>query len=385
MAVEYFRGQAMRPPRTISRKLSGRLSKIVILGTSTLTKGGIATVLSMYARAGLFERWPVIHIATHQDGTCRRKAAVALSALTTFVGLLVHSRVALVHVHSASGASFWRKAGFVLLAFAAQVPVIFHLHGGGFMEYYNRSGGTFRRWLIRHVLDHSAAVVVLTEEWRRRLSSITENTNIKTIANAVDADELFRISRTPTADPVILFLGRLEKDKGIYELLDAVVAVCREYPRAVVRFGGIGDIEGVKRRAAAIGIADRVEVPGWLSGAEKLDAFRTAAVYVLPSYAEGLPMGMLEAMAAGLPVVATRVGGIPSVVEDGVHGVLVEPGNVVELTEALLRLLRDSALSARMGEAGRQRVAEQYVPERIVPQIEALYCQVLKCDEPLPS
>jgi len=82
-----------------------------------------------------------------------------------------------------------------------------------------------------------------------------------------------------------------------------------------------------------------------------------------------------------LPVVASRVGGVPSVVVDGVHGILVEPGNVAELTEALLRLLRDPALRARMGEAGRLRIVEQYVPEQIIPQIEALYCQVLGRDK----
>jgi len=108
------------------------------------------------------------------------------------------------------------------------------------MEYYNRSGGIIRRWLISHVLDHSAAVVVLTEEWRRRVASITKNANIMTIANAVDANELFEVSRTHVADPVILFLGRLDKDKGIYELVEATMGVCREFPKAVVRFGGVG-------------------------------------------------------------------------------------------------------------------------------------------------
>jgi glycosyltransferase involved in cell wall biosynthesis len=351
-----------------------------MLGTSALTKGGIAAVLSTFAHTGLFERWPVIHIVTHQDGTRRHKAGVVFSALLTYIRLLICRRITLVHAHSASDASFWRKALFILLAFATKVPVIFHLHGGGFMDFYNRPGGTMRRWLIRYVLNHSAAVVVLTEEWRRWLSNITTNKNMMTIANPVNSVDLFQIDRTDLSGAVVLFLGRLDKEKGIYELVEAATGVCREFPKAVVRFGGIGETEGIKQHAAATGISDRVEVLGWLSGTEKLDALRTATIYVLPSFAEGLPMGILEAMAAGLPIVASRVGGIPDVVEDGLHGILVEAGNVAELTEALLKLLRDPALCARMGAAGRRRVAEKYLPERIIPQIEELYRQVLDAD-----
>lgn len=338
-------------------------------------------MINAYARAGLFDRWPVVHIATHADGSQWRKARTALSALVVFVGLLIRGRVAFVHVHAASDASFWRKAGFVLLAFAAHVPAVFHLHGGGFLEFYHRRLGAVRRWLIRFVLDHSDTVVVVSEQWRKKLYGLTKNRNLVVIVNPVDAIPVVGVERVDPNRPasaIVLFLGRFEKDKGVYDLVDAMTEVRRQLPSAILRLGGVGDIDGVKRRSGANGTADWIQFLGWVADSAKVDALRSAQVYVLPSYVEGLPMGVLEAMAAGLPVVASHVGGIPDLVEDGVHGFLVRAGDIAGLTQTLLRLLHDPALRRRMGEAGRQRVAECYVTERVVPQVEAIYRQLLE-------
>lgn len=364
--------------RATSNALLRRRKIIVMLGTSASTKGGVSAVINAYARAGLFDRWPVVHIATHADGSRWRKARIALSALVVFVGLLIRGRIAFVHVHAASDASFWRKAGFMLLAFAAHIPVVFHLHGGGFLEFYHRRFGGVRRWLVRFVLDHADTVVVVSEQWRKRLYGLTKNRNLIVIVNPVDAIPVAECNQNRAASGIVLFLGRIEKDKGVYDLVDAMAQVRRQLPAAILRVGGVGDIEGVKHRSGAEGTVDWIEFVGWISDSAKVDALHSAQVYVLPSYVEGLPMGVLEAMAAGLPIVASPVGGIPDLVEDGVHGFLVKTGDIAGLAQALFRLLRDPALCHRMGEAGRQRVAECYVSERVVPQVEAIYRRLLE-------
>jgi glycosyltransferase involved in cell wall biosynthesis len=122
-----------------------------------------------------------------------------------------------------------------------------------------------------------------------------------------------------------------------------------------------------------MGVSNAVEFLGWIDGAAKAQALAEATVYALPSYMEGLPMGVLEAMAVGLPVVATTVGGIPDVIEDGVTGLLIEPGDQDGLARALSLLLSDAALRHRMGAAARAVVEEGYTPQRIVPMIESLY------------
>ena len=344
--------------------------RIVMLGTSPDTAGGIAAVLAEYRAAGLFERWPIDYVATHGEGGKAAKLAAAARGLARFVALLAQHRRVLVHVHCASRASFWRKAVFMALAHAARCPVIFHLHGGGFARFYEEECGPLRRWVVRRVLARAACVVAVSERWRNWLAQLDANPNLECLPNPVRVP--------PAAAPrghrnVVLYLGRIEPAKGIPELLRAFAGLRAEAPDARLVCAGAGDIEGAWHQAQRLGLDDAVRFPGWIGGAEKRAWLARAAVFALPSHAEGLPMSVLEAMAAGLPVVASAVGGIPDAVHDGVNGFLVTPGDSHELQRALARLLRDPALGAALGAAGREAVRARYAPERVLPGLERLY------------
>jgi glycosyltransferase involved in cell wall biosynthesis len=342
------------------------------------TMGGVAAVIRSHERSGLFERWPTLHLATHADGTAPNKLLVAICAFTRFAGLLIRRRVLLVHVHAASNASFWRKSTFILLALLAHRPVIFHLHGGGFMDFYNRCQGGIRQRAIRFILDHATEIIVLTEEWRRRVSVMTTNANISVISNPVDIQFPVDFGQSQRKANVVLYLGRLEREKGLFELIDAISTVRCKFPDVQLWFAGDGNQAEISGYAAAKGLGDAVEFLGWVSGDAKARVLAEATVSVLPSYREGLPMAVLEAMAAGLPLVATRVGGIPDVVENGVTGILVEPKDSDSIAQAILKLLGDPALRTRMAEAGRARIAERYSIEYVIPQIEALYGKIMR-------
>jgi glycosyltransferase involved in cell wall biosynthesis len=171
----------------------------------------------------------------------------------------------------------------------------------------------------------------------------------------------------------IAFVGRLTREKGVFDLLEAV-ALLREWRPAVrLELAGDGDVDAVVRRAHALGIGERVLVRGWCTPAECRRIVGRAGIFVLPSYAEGLPMSLLEAMGAGCAVVATRVGGIPDVVREGTHGLLVEPGEPVALAAAMARLLGDRALAERLGNAARAAVARGHSPAAAVQRLGRIY------------
>src|SRR5690606_1276464 len=178
---------------------------------------------------------------------------------------------------------------------------------------------------------------------------------------------------TPRDPNGLLFLGRFGPRKGIFDLLEAMTIVRRRFPDVTLRCGGDGDIEGVKRRVAELGLRDCVEVLGWVSGADKRRELLRASLYVLPSYAEGLPMGILEAMAAGLPTVSTTIGGIPDAVDEGVEGFLIRPGDVDALAERIVRLLQDPALRAQMALAARETAVARFDANLVISQLEDLY------------
>lgn len=347
------------------------VNKIVMLGTSEATQGGIAEVIKNYRQNGLFDRWPIHCIATHREGHWPSKLATAINAFTRFLLLLALRRVALVHVHSASKASFWRKSVFIASARIAGRPVILHLHGGGFQAFYDRCD-PLRRLIVRRILRMASCIVVVSKRWERYVGSLCNHRYVTTIHNPIDTRALLGIERGCRSIAHILFLGRLDPRKGVYELLDAIAIMRLQIP-VVLTIAGDGDRRDIQARINALRLADVVEFTGWVVGSEKTKVYADACVYVLPSYAEGLPLAIIEAMAAGLPIVATNVGGIPDVVEDGVNGILVKPRDVTSLAAALIALLRDPELRRKMGQFSRQRVLTEFDPGCVISQVESLY------------
>lgn len=347
------------------------MKTIVMLGTGMDTMGGIASVVRVYEQAGMLQRFGVRYLATHCDGSRWRKLRVMLAAYAAFAAMLLRGRIGLVHVHLASRASFWRKSGFFLLAFAARVPAILHLHGAEFSVFYEKECGPRRKRFVRFIFDRSTRVVVLSEAWRRWVEGISRNSHIEAIYNPVllPAASSWEGRRRGA----VLSLGRLGRRKGSYDLLQAAARVAPLVSALELRLGGDGELDAVRERAAQLGIASQLNLLGWVGAEGRQQQLALASLYALPSYHEGLPMSVLEAMAAGLPVLATPVGGIPEAVADGVEGFLVAPGDVDALAARLAQLLEDDALAQRMGEAARRKVETTFSSDAVLPQVERLY------------
>jgi glycosyltransferase involved in cell wall biosynthesis len=345
-------------------------SHVVMLGTSFQTRGGIASVLQTYRAAGLFDRWPVDFVATHRDGSKLLKLLKAFQAFAAFFALLFRHRRAVLHVHSASRASFWRKSLFMALAMAARWPVIFHLHGGGFATFYDAECGPVRRAIVRFFLDRAACIVVVSHSWSAWMNQVTSNPRVVSISNPVALPAPSDTLREPQ---VVAFTGKLCEQKGVFELLQAAVGLRRQFPKVRLELAGDGDLDEVERCVSSMGLASNVRLHGWIGRRRREELLARASIFVLPSHAEGLPVSLLEAMASGCAVVATRVGGIPDVVEDGFNGLLVPAGDSQALEAALARLLADPELVREMGRAARATIANRFTPERTVAQVEELY------------
>jgi glycosyltransferase involved in cell wall biosynthesis len=205
---------------------------------------------------------------------------------------------------------------------------------------------------------------------------------IRVIRNGVDLERFAKPALSagamrqglgfPGADPVLVVVGRLEPQKGHRVLLRALPLVRREAANARLVIVGDGGLRGaLEAESRALGLDDAVRFVGRQD--DVADWLALADVVVLPSFYEGLPLAALEALAARRPLVATAVDGTPEAVRDGRTGLLVPPGDAAGLAEAILRLLRDPALGARLAFAGRELVAERFTHERQVRETERLY------------
>jgi glycosyltransferase involved in cell wall biosynthesis len=347
--------------------------RVLMIGTAPGGRGGVASVVEVLRRGGLFERESVRYLSSHREGSRSAKAVTAFDAFWRLGLACLNARPAVVHAHVASRASFARKSLLLLIARAAGCRTIFHLHGAEFDLYAGAESGPALRWWIRHTLERSSVVIALSDSWAAFLRGYAPAARIVVVPNSVPLPSPPEPGRTKEQPGRILFLGRVDAGKGVFELLEAVAALAPAFPQVRLVIGGVGELDRVRRRADELGIGERVSLPGWIDGADKQRELALAQVFCLPSHAEGLPMALLEAMAAAKAVVASTVGGIPEAVADGANGLLVAPGNAGALAGALATLLKDAALRVRLGDGARATVRERFSTEAALGQLSALY------------
>jgi glycosyltransferase involved in cell wall biosynthesis len=342
---------------------------LVMLGPAAETRGDVAAVIACYRAHGLFRRWSIDYVATHGDGGAWREAGRVLGALRQLAGLLMRRGKVVVHLHAAAGRGFWRDALFMALTLAARCPLILHLHGAGYEQLRDDAGPVGQR-LIGALLERAACVVVPCESLRAGVDAITRRAQVVCLPNPITPAEASQEGRRPN---LVLFLSRLDAANGLFDLLEAVSGVRAAVPDVRLVCAGEGDRTAFERHAEKLGIRDAVSFTGWVGPSGKRALLENAAVFALPSYDQALPASLLEAMDAGLPVVASSVGGVPETVAEGVSGFLVVPGDVASLQRLLRKLLLDRALGARIGAAARQSVRLRCAPERALARLEALY------------
>jgi len=347
---------------------------VVQVGPALSLHGGISSVERLIVE-NVGASIPMRHIDTMEVGTTWTRLRVFARALIELRAELRSERPLVVHVHYASRGSTVRKIILAWMTLRARRPLVLHAHGGGFDTFYTSLPRIAQR-VVRNVFARADCFVVVSSQWREfyaQRCGVPWN-RIVVLGNptVVPAETVDRAGRGSVQ---FVFLGRIGRQKGAFDVLQAFAALSDE-TRASARlvFAGDGDVDALRERATALG--DRVEVHEWIDSARRDALLEASDVFVLPSYAEGVPMAMLEAMAHGLPVVTTAVGGIPDVVTDRQEGLIVEPGNVAELRQAMQTLIEDHSLRLALGRSARTR-AEQFDVADYGEQLMRIYRRLL--------
>jgi glycosyltransferase involved in cell wall biosynthesis len=200
---------------------------------------------------------------------------------------------------------------------------------------------------------------------------------VRCIPNGVDIDVFRPAGGADAKRETVVFVGRLIESKGVQVLLEAFELLAEERPGARLSVVGDGPMRRrLQRCAAALPCRDRISFHGSCSDVQRF--LKAASVFVLPSFVEGLPNALIEAMACGLPVVATRVGGIPDVVDDGRTGILVAPGDRSGVADALKALCGSAHMRAQMGSAARETIVQRYCIEAVARRYIDLYDELLE-------
>ena len=367
---------------------SNSVAPIVMLGPHRAAPGGISTVLRIYQQSGLDQSWPVVYWATWRD----RKAAWrgltagmwikglrvydALTSLMQLLWVLHRKQVQAVHAHSAARGSFWRKSILLQCARVYGKPTLLHIHDGTFVQWYEGLNW-FARYIVRGSLKRATYVIVLTSFWARAMAQIQPRAHLTILPNPVNIapSTQHNSHQSLKGDSTILFMGRLWPEKGVNDLLQAVAALQNRFPHMQLVLAGDGDLPAIQSQAQALGIADRVQLPGWVVDQQKQSLLHQATVLVLPSMAEGMPMAVLESMAVGIPVIATAVGGIPDMLAHG-GGMTYPAGDRLELTRLLEFMISNPDQARQIGERGYSVAQTHYAAPKVIARLGDLYQQL---------
>lgn len=351
--------------------------RVAMIGPDLDAKGGISSLARSFVESRAMQGIDLRYIGTVGSGSRPVRALQMLRGEANFLADLAQRRPEVVHIHVADGLSFYRKAFYAAQARAAGARVVLHNNYAHLSQLYGRSPA--HAAMVRGVYERADRVCAVSHKMAADLSAWTEGrAKVQVLFNPVVARDFpCALPRPARPRPTVLFMGYVGDRKGIFDLVAVWPEVLRALPRALLRVGGNGEVDRLKAEVERLNLSDSVEVMGWVSGEARMAAYASADVYCLPSYAEGQPISVLEAMASGLPVVSTDVDGIPDSIIEGQTGYMVKPGDRPALGEALVRLLRDPWLRDAFGGAGRARVLDTFDAEVVSAQLRRIWEELL--------
>lgn len=355
------------------------MKKVCMIVQDKAVKGGIAAVISGYYGSHLEKDYNMIYVESYKDGGKFAKLMKGIQGYIKFAKILFVDKPDLIHIHSSFGASFYRKIPFIYMATLAGKPIINHIHGADFDEFYIKASEKKKKQ-IKKIYNKCEMLIALSEEWKKRLSMIVSEEKIVVIENySILHEDALRERNKRESNHIVLFLGELGQRKGCFDIPAVIRQVLKQIPDIKFILAGVGTVQDemqIRQLMKEGEIEQNVEFPGWVRGSQKDELLRKADIFYLPSYNEGMPMSILDAMGYGLPIVSTNVGGIPKIVQDKVNGYCVEPGDIDGMAKAIESLIGEGRKKASISSF--EIVKRGYSLEQHLRKLEECYMKICK-------
>jgi glycosyltransferase involved in cell wall biosynthesis len=366
--------------------------RILVAGHLPPPAGGVATYYQSLLNSSLPEK---VDLKFVQTSTHNRKldqsgkfslsnVFAAIADCWRFMKAVNQHKPQVSHIATAFGLSFVKHSICVVIARLFGSRVLLHPHCGFGALYTDRPG--WWKWYFRQVIRLTQGVITLSSEWDL-IKEVVPGCPVYFLPNAINLDtyrgifQQHKMRSRNISQIKVLYLGYLGRDKGTFDLIEAAQESMRRKTAVIFDLFGddleAGEVKLLKEAVLQKGLEGVVHFHPFADAATKLDAFSEADVFIYPSYSEGMPMAVIEAMACGLPIVATRVGGLPDLVHEGENGILVDPRCPDQLADALQRLSSHPDIRTAMERTSFKTAYEQYDMEILVPKLVAIYQKAL--------
>lgn len=344
------------------------MKQIIMIGPGKMEKGGIATVISNFETYFSEPNINITYLVSWQSGHFLKRLYVFLKCCIHLILLLHKDSQQIVHLHCAQDGSYVRKYLLSQITHYYQSALIIHFHASQFDTFYHNASKSRQRRICSW-LDKAEMIVVLSIKWEKFYRNLT-TAPIKIIENAVPI---------PGSNPYqnqgfkIATFGRIGKRKGSYDILTIAQKMQTHLPEIEFWLYGDGEVEKFAELIKEKELTN-VFLGGWVSNQSELQqVYRESLLHFLPSYHEGLPMSVLETMAAGIPNVCSTVGGIPDVIRTGENGFLAEAGDIAELSASLLLLIEEKDLRQSISQKSYQTIAAKFSIESYCQSWASIY------------
>lgn len=329
-------------------------------------KGGIGQVVNSYSK--IFDPFYTV-ITTSYESNRLKKLFILLNSLIHFFYYMTFKDIKIVHIHTASENSFKRKSLFINLSKLFRKKVLLHIHGASFKEFTSKN-----KKFIGTNLKKCDKIIALSDSWKQFFTDIYDLKNVTVLPNIVENP----IKKEYVSEDKlkILYLGIIGDRKGIFDLLSILKENKDFYKtKIIINIGGNGEIERLNEYITDNQLEELVNYEGWVSGNKKIELLNSTDIYILPSYNEGLPISILEAMSYGKPIISTNVGGIPEIV-DNQNGIIIEPGDKKALKAAINYFLNNRDEINKKGLESLKKV-QKHLPDNVKRQLIRIYEDLL--------
>lgn len=345
------------------------MKNVLMIGPDLDVRGGVSTVekiiLSNKETLGEFN---VLFLPSHRDYNKMGKLLFGIISYVRFLVIIITERIEVIYIHMGSDASFYRKSLFIIISRLLHKKIIIHMHNGYFIRFYDNSNKVIKKF-IKHICSKASNIIVLSQGWKAFYETFIPADKIRVIQNSV---ELIEPNPYKNEEKFILFMGKLDEKKGIYDLFNVIPDIIVKFSEIKLVLAGDGDTKKIKQYVNNLGISDYLDFTGWVGSVEKHKLFSQTGIFVLPSYAEGLPMSVIEAMAYGIPVITTDVGGLPEVIENGVDGIIIKPGDRDALRDNILKLLNNADYRRKLSNNGYNRIGKEFNSKLFMEKISGV-------------
>ena len=339
------------------------MSKVLIIGPGRNSNGGISKVISCYQTTDFWKAEDVTWIESHCSGPVAKKLFVLLRGIILFIFALPRAKIA--HIHFTGRNSANRKFLFYLMSRLFKIKIVSHVHAPNLGDLADIANFPFI-----HMIKNSDRVISLAPLWTKALNDIVHREYI--VLNNPSAGYC---SLSNKKEKIILFAGKLESRKGYIDLINAFARI-KERQNYKLILAGDGDIKHARQLIVDLQLQD-VEVTGWLQTKEMMALFSRASIFVLPSYGEGFPISIIDAMSNNCAVITTPVGGIPDLLTDAVTCFFVHQGDTDALAAALDELITNDIIRGEIALNGYTLAVRIFDKINITKKLSQIYSELL--------